>query len=355
MSGSVTPAPRTRTSRASSRCSAYGAPVGRVWPPWWRTANSTARATASASGAGSRRRNSGSVRCQVCQFVKISIRFSVRRLAACGVVNGWHRFFFYSGSVRLRLPAVRVREDSTSSADEPEADGPGGSGTMTGEADAAEPGAGSVRDDIEQQPGPPLAVPPAVTNALLAFQRSYRRAAEEGERLAERWWWLPGRAFAVITIAPALLAIALLVPGTGMLLAGRLLPVPVLIIFVPLAVALCYFGMRGLPVQWPLIGKPAAAVATAGSDAGADADGGRVGVPVGALLATVAIAAGFGVWQAALRSEQLFTVGDPSVYLQYGYWIAEHGTARIPTLASSYGTSGGLVFASSGFSVSGGS
>jgi hypothetical protein len=249
---------------------------------------------------------------------------------------------------------VRVREDQTSSVDESEADGPGGSGTVTGEADAAGPGNGSVRDDIEQKPGPPLAIPPAVTSGLLAVRGFYRRAAEEGERLAERWWWLPGRLFGVLTMAPALLAIALLVPGTGMLLAGRLLPVPVLIIFVPLAVALCYFGMRGLPVQWPLIGKPAAAVDTSESDDGADADGGRVGVPVGALLATVAIAAGFGVWQAALRSDQVFGVGDPSVYLQYGYWIAKHGTARIPTLASSFGTSGGLVFTSTGFSVSGG-
>ena len=34
-----------------------------------------------------------------------------------------------------------------------------------------------------------------------------------------------------------------------MLLAGRLLPVPMVIIFVPLAVALCYFAMRRLPVQ----------------------------------------------------------------------------------------------------------
>ena len=74
-------------------------------------------------------------------------------------------------------------------------------------------------------------------------------------------------------------------------------------------------------------------------------------MPVGALLATVAIAAGFGVWQAALRSEQVFGVGDPSVYLQYGYWIAKHGTARIPTSASAFGTSGGLVFASTGFSA----
>ncbi len=56
-------------------------------------------------------------------------------------------------------------------------------------------------------------------------------------------------------MAPALLAVALLVPGTAMLLAGRLLPLPVLIIFVPLAVALCYFGMRGLPVQWPQFGE----------------------------------------------------------------------------------------------------
>src|SRR5271170_8084026 len=100
------------------------------------------------------------------------------------------------GSVRLRLPAVRVREDTTSPAGEPEADGPGGSGrsgTVAGEADAAGQGQRSVRDEIEQKPGPALALPASVTSALLALQRSYRRAAAEGERLAERWWWVPGR------------------------------------------------------------------------------------------------------------------------------------------------------------------
>src|SRR5271155_3914030 len=109
------------------------------------------------------------------------------------------------GSVRLRLPAVRVREDTTSPAGEPEADGPGGSGTVAGEADAAGQGQRSVRDEIEQKPGPALALPASVTSALLALQRSYRRAAAEGERLAERWWWVPGRAFGVVTMAPALL------------------------------------------------------------------------------------------------------------------------------------------------------
>ena len=50
--------------------------------------------------------------------------------------------------------------------------------------------------------------------------------------------WLPGWVFAAVTVAPTLLALAWLVPGTGMLLAGRLLPLPMVIIFVPLAVAL---------------------------------------------------------------------------------------------------------------------
>ena len=57
-----------------------------------------------------------------------------------------------------------------------------------------------------------------------------------------------------MTVAPALLAVAWLVPGTGLLLAGRLLPLPMVIIFVPLAVALCYFAMRRLPVSWPGFG-----------------------------------------------------------------------------------------------------
>ena len=75
--------------------------------------------------------------------------------------------------------------------------------------------------------------------------------AGRGPRLAAVWPWLPGWVFAAVTVAPALLAVAWLVPGTGMLLPGRLLPLPMVIIFVPLAVALCYFAMRRLPVSWP--------------------------------------------------------------------------------------------------------
>ena len=158
---------------------------------------------------------------------------------------------------------------------------------------------------------------------------------------------VPRRAFAAITVAPALLAVAWLVPGTGMLLAGRLLPLPMVIIFVPLAVALCYFAARRLPASWPrfIHAEPDAVPA-----AGRKAD-----VPAVALLAVLVIAAGFGLWQAVLRSEQVFVSSDPGVYLQYGYWIAKHGTARIPESAAAFGGvgAGGLDFATPGFAVSG--
>jgi hypothetical protein len=250
---------------------------------------------------------------------------------------------------------VRVRGDTTSSGDASDPDGAAGSSTATEQADAAGRSNGSVRDSGTRRWRPPLAGSRTVTQGLLPLYRSYQQAAARGGQLAERWWWLPGRLFGAVTMAPALLAIAWLVPGAGMLLAGRLLPLPMVIIFVPLALAIGYFAMRQLPSSWPQFGEPdLSGKPDAVLDATA-ARGWRADVPVGALIATVAIAAGFGVWQAVLRSEQVFAVGDPSVYLQYGYWIAEHGTARIPTSASSFGTTGGLVFDSPGFYSSGGS
>ncbi len=164
---------------------------------------------------------------------------------------------------------------------------------------------------------------------------------------------VPGRAFAAVTVAPALLAVAWLLPGTGLLLAGRLLAVPMVIVFVPLAVALFDFAIVRLPVSWPRFNEadPGAAPVAARR---------RADVPTVALLAMLVIAAGFGAWQAVLRSEQVFVTSDPGVYLQYGYWIAEHGAARIPVSAAAFGSIGlggaqGLDFATPGFAVSGGS
>ena len=185
-------------------------------------------------------------------------------------------------------------------------------------------------------------------NVLVRAGEIHPPVRDDKERLALRLWWLPGWAFAAVTMAPALLAVAWLVPGTGMLLAGLLLPVPMVIMFVPLAVALCYFAMRRLPASWPRAGDAGRAageraagdkVAVSGSagritEEGRTGDGagtGRVAdslaagsytadlpavrrdVPLVALLAAVAIAAGFGVWQAVYASQQVFVASDPGV------------------------------------------
>jgi hypothetical protein len=183
---------------------------------------------------------------------------------------------------------------------------------------------------------------------------------------------VPGWAFAAITVAPALVVVAWLVPGTGMLLAGRLRGVPMVIIFIPLAVALFDFAMGRLPARWPRFnaaGFNAAGFNEAGPDAAPVAARRKADVSGVALLAMLVIAAGFGVWQAVYRSEQVFVTSDPGVYLQYGYWIAQHGTVRIPESAAAFGSTGSasialggtglgtqaLGFTTPGFAAAGGS
>ena len=177
---------------------------------------------------------------------------------------------------------------------------------------------------------------PVRINQKTRWRRWFSAALTAAGRLPGKM--VPRWTFAAVTLAPVLFAVAWLVPGTGLLLAGRLVPLPMIIIFVPLAVAACYFAMRLLPVAWPEPGT----------------SGKSRRVPSVALLAMMAVAAGFGVWQAYYHSEQLFTADGPGVYLQYGYWIAEHGTARIPASAAAFGGAGGLDFATRGFTVSGG-
>jgi hypothetical protein len=195
------------------------------------------------------------------------------------------------------------------------------------------------------------AVMTPVASAALAVRRPVVSAALTVRRRYRHWWWLPGWLFAAMTGLPALLAIAWLVPGLAMLLAGRLTPVPMVIISVPLAAALCYFTMRQLPVSWPRF-RPGSA----------DADflprvpaARRPDVPADAVIATIVIALGFTVWSALKHSLPVLTTGDPGVYLQYGYWIAHHGSAKIPEAATSFGSSGALGFTSFGFLPNGAS
>jgi hypothetical protein len=179
-----------------------------------------------------------------------------------------------------------------------------------------------------------------------------RRLAEAGwVRQVGRWlrplgsgisrWWqatdLAGRSFALVTVLPSLLLVAWLVPGIALLLAGRFLPVPMLLIAVPVAVALIMLCARDIPGRWPAAGRRG------------DSHGSSWGAWWG-LGGTVAVAAVFAAWQLAVNSPQLVVSREPGAYLQFGYWLAEHGSLPIPvSLAAFGGTHPGLTFSSFGF------
>ncbi len=150
-------------------------------------------------------------------------------------------------------------------------------------------------------------------------------------------WW-----FTQLTLLPVLLALAWLIPGAALLMAGRLRPAPMLLISVPLAVILIAAALRRVPGQRPLL-VPGA---------------GPAGKPVRAwagwwgLAGTAVVAAGFGAWQIWLNSPQIIVMRQPGVLFQIGYWIAGHGSLPIPeSLGSFGGAHPGLTFASTGLAV----
>ena len=158
-----------------------------------------------------------------------------------------------------------------------------------------------------------------------------------GRRVPRSGWW-----FTQLTLLPALLALAWLIPGAALLMAGRLRPAPMLLISVPLAVILIAAALRRVPGQRPL-----------------QAPGeGPPGKPVRAwagwwgLAGTAVVAAGFGAWQIWLNSPQVFVMRQPGAAFQIGYWLAGHGSLPIPESVRDFGGAHpGLTFASTGLAV----
>ncbi len=131
-----------------------------------------------------------------------------------------------------------------------------------------------------------------------------------------------GRTFGAVTVVPALLAVAWLLPGLPLVLVHRFTWLPMVCIAAPLAVALCYVVLRRMPAP-------------------------RGAVPWWTVTATVAVAVVFAAWQIWMRTQQIIYLRDPATYLQVGYWIAHHGSLPIPQGAAAFGGSHpGLSFAS---------
>ncbi len=182
----------------------------------------------------------------------------------------------------------------------------------------------------------------AVAGVLLSDLVPVERAAagRPAQTRRERWTERGGQAFGWLTVLPALLVAAWLLPGLPLLLAGRFLPVPMFLIAAPVAAMFAVIAARYVPGRWPApTGRPGPASPWAAWSG---------------LAGTALVAAGFGVWQWLLASPELILVRQPGVFTQLGYWIAQHGQLPIPTPPAAFGGSHpGLTFASYGLAAHG--
>ncbi|HXW44322.1 MAG TPA: hypothetical protein VEL03_06030 [Streptosporangiaceae bacterium] len=132
-----------------------------------------------------------------------------------------------------------------------------------------------------------------------------------------------GRLFARLTLLPALLAVAWILVGLPLLMAGLFTPVLMLVFAIPVAVGLVYAGFRLVPARRAdpqLAGQPSI--------------GSSTWWPVlGVLVVVVA----FVVDQLIFNSQFIIITRDPASYIQFAAWISGHGSLPIPQDLAAFG------------------
>jgi hypothetical protein len=155
-----------------------------------------------------------------------------------------------------------------------------------------------------------------------------------------------GLLFARISVLPTLGAMAWLLGGFILLLAGWFRPVPVLVLSVLIAIPVLFYGLRAVP---GLAGSTAPALPLPdGGRADARRAGrrgkARVRTPWWTVAATAVIVVAFAADQVAYHSQFVMVLRDPGSYYQFATWIAGHGSLPIPQDAAAFGgTHGGAV------------
>jgi hypothetical protein len=138
-----------------------------------------------------------------------------------------------------------------------------------------------------------------------------------------------------LSVLPTLLLAAWLLAGLPLLLAGRFTPIAMLAVSVPLAVAAVVLGLRWIPAR--------------GRAARPEDKTESARTPWWAVAAVVAVAVAFAVDQMIYHSQQIIVMRDPASYIQFGYWIAHHGSLPIPQSLAAFGGDHGLNFNTPGF------
>ncbi|HEV2373233.1 MAG TPA: hypothetical protein VGS19_13795, partial [Streptosporangiaceae bacterium] len=248
-------------------------------------------------------------------------------------------------------PDYSSREGPTHGADDDTADHEPVREPTAGAPIAAGSGEDAVSTQVGDEPGTAVAVidgeapgEPAASGRAAQARALLVRVRHRLQVLGRRLRNNAGQTFGVVTAVPCLVITAWLVPGAGLLLGGRFLPVPMVLIAAPLTVALVMLVVWSVPHGWlgARTGKHAATADTPSW------------TPWWGLGGTLVVAVGFAVWQILVNSPEWITSRDPGALTQFGYWIAQKGSVRIPQTASAFGGGHpGLTFATFGFASQG--
>ncbi|GGK58640.1 hypothetical protein Ppa06_17280 [Planomonospora parontospora subsp. parontospora] len=168
-----------------------------------------------------------------------------------------------------------------------------------------------------------------------------------------------GRVLAVASAAPALVLAGWLLAGLPLLLLGWFRPPAAVPLGLAAAALLCQYGLRRPPGSGPGSRAASRAGVTPGSASGSGSGPGRASGIEGAtrwqVAGVLAVAAGSGVLNALLHSEQLVVRRDPATYAQYAVWLATRGALPIPYGEAAFGgPDAALRFDSVGFFDHGG-
>ena len=136
-----------------------------------------------------------------------------------------------------------------------------------------------------------------------------------------------------LTVLPALVITGWLIVGLPLLLAGVFTPVLMLVLSIPVMAGLGYAGWRAL-AGWPGGQAPRLAGGSA---------------PWWSVIAVIAIAVAFGVLQMVFHSEFIIIIRDPASYIQFGQWLAGHGSLPIPQDNAAFGFSHDVSFQSAAY------